>query len=186
MPSLTRAMSWGWLLAVVLALWLVGCARDSERELELLVVDDRGEGLAEVLVRADGDPLARSGADGKLTAVRARLKPGGSLTAECPEAYRPAAPLALSEPLLPRSLQLVCRPRLRTLAVVAYAPHAVGALLRADAQALGRVAPDGTLHAVLRRPPGVTVELRLEAEAELRRSVAVRDRDEIVVIDGER
>jgi hypothetical protein len=168
---------------VSLALWLGACSQQGTRELELTVVDDRGEALAEVPVHADTRLLAHSDAAGKLRLPADRLPPNAKLVATCPEAYRPAEALSLAQPRSP-SLQFVCRPRLRTLAVVAYAPTAVGALLRADAQALGRVAPDGTLHAVLRRPPGASFQLSLESHPALTRRVQVRDRDEIVVLDG--
>src|SRR5688572_12933121 len=173
-----------WLAAPLLALCLAAC--HERGAIELSVVDDRGETLAEVPIRADGELVARSDADRSVKISRERLQGRAALHAECPEAYRPASPQTLTQQRLPRQLQFVCRPRLRTLGVVAYAPSAPGAALRADAQSLGRVAADGTLHAVLRRPPGAAVQLSLDTDPPLTQLVKVRDRDEIVFVDGER
>lgn len=162
---------------------LAACTRDA-RDLELIVVDDRGEALAEVALHADGDTVGRSDAEGKLRLPSSHWQQGATLQAECPEAYRAARPQRV-EARAKGPLQFVCRPKLRTLAVVAHAPGAVGALLRADGQPLGRVAADGTFHAVLRRAPGASFQLTLEAQPALTRRVQVRDRDEIVLLDAE-
>ena len=180
MSALTRCLALAWL---VLLGGPLGCARSEPALLEVVVVDDRGEALAEVPLQRDGALLARSDAHGRARFERERLTRGTSLAARCPEAYRPAAPVSLAAGSLPRTVQFVCRPRLRTLALIAYAPGSQGALLRADAQSLGRIAADGTLHTVLRREPGASVTLTLESEPAHTRSIEVRDRDEIILFD---
>jgi hypothetical protein len=193
MPALvSRCLALGWLALLVGPL---GCARSEPvAALSVVVVDDRGEALAEVALvllargtarvgQRDGALLARSDARGRASLQHAQLSQGTSLSVRCPEAYRPAAPVPLAAGALPRTLQFVCRPRLRTLALVAYAPGSAGALLRADAQGLGRIAPDGTLHTVLRRAPGTRVALTLETEPARTRTIEVHDRDEIILFD---
>jgi hypothetical protein len=173
--------------------WLSACAATSGPgagmpALEVSVVDDRGEALAEVPIHAHGRELGRSGPSGTTQLPRASLRPGGRLAAECPEAYRPAAPVVLPSDAtllpLPHRVQFVCRPRLRTLALVAYAPTARGSLVQADAQPLGRVGNDGTLHAVLRRPPGAVLTLSLETAPRQVRRITIGDRDEILLFDA--
>lgn len=163
----------------------VACSSASPVDgLRVSVVDDRGEALAEVPIALDARPLARSDMHGAAQLSPRVLARGAALSAQCSQAYRAPTPVLLPHATeLPRRLQFVCRPRLRTLAVVAYAPSALGAMLRADEQPIGRIAPDGTLHAVLRRPPGASFTLALEGR-DLRRPVSVRDRDEIILFDA--
>lgn len=183
MPALERIA-----LLTSLLTGLIGCApAPGSGPLELSLVDDRGEPLAEAAFLVDGKPVARSDAHGGARLAAHQLRDDSQLGAACPEAYRPAPPVRLaSGRARPPRLQFVCRPRLRMLAVVAFAPGAQGAPLRADGQVLGRVAADGTLHAVLRRPPGAALTLTLEATPGLIQAVRVRDRDEIVLLDATR
>ena len=188
MPALSRCLALAWLALLVGPL---GCARsEPPAAVSVVVVDDRGEALAEValvlLGQRDDALLGRSDAQGRASLERGQLSQGMSLSVRCPEAYRPAAPVSLAAGSLPRTLQFVCRPRLRTLALVAYAPGSTGALLRADAQGLGRIAPDGTLHTVLRRAPGSRVALTLETQPAHTRTIEVQDRDEIILFDTAR
>lgn len=179
------ALCWVHGARFLLFAWLCACSTASTPgRLRVSVVDDRGEALAEVPIWQGDREWARTDTDGLVLLEGRALAAGGALRAQCPPAYR--APTAVSLPdgaVLPRRLQFVCRPRLRTLAVVAYAPAAQGAMLRADQQALGRIAADGTLHAVVRRPPGASFTLALEGAASTQ-AVAVRDRDEIILFDA--
>jgi hypothetical protein len=167
--------------------WLSACSTEpSSGGVRVSVVDDRGEALAEVPIALDTRVLARSDVHGAAQFGPRSLAAGGVLRAQCPQAYRPATSASLRKGApWPRRLQFVCRPRLRTLAVVAYAPSAQGAMLRADQQALGRIAADGTLHAVVRRAPGASFTLALESGGP-NQAVSVRDRDEIILFDATR
>jgi hypothetical protein len=175
-----------WRAWIVLA-WLTACASPPlASSVRVSVVDDRGEALAEVPIALGARVLAHSDVHGAAQLGQHALAAGGALRAQCPQAYRSAKSVALSHgAALPRRLQFVCRPRLRTLAVVAYAPGAQGAMLRADQQALGRVAADGTLHAVVRRAPGASFTLALEGGGVVQ-AVSVRDRDELIFFDATR
>jgi hypothetical protein len=176
-----------WLLVAM----LVGLSAGppSRPELVLSVRDDSGGPLAEVPVLAAGRRLGASDAQGSF---RYALAPRERLRVEvrCPEAYRPAPPQAFVLPEAAQPLVFICRPRLRTLAVVALAPSARGLMLRAGAQNLGRIDDSGVLHAVLRRAPGSTVLLSLEgralAEVSATRTLVVEDRDGIVLFDPAR
>lgn len=171
-------------IVLVLACLAACSSAPAAHGVRVSVVDDRGEALAEVPIVLDVRALARSDIHGVAQLGQRALAAGGALRAQCPQAYRAPTPVSLLRGVaLPRRLQFVCRPRLRTLAVVAYAPDAQGAMLRADEQPIGRIAADGTLHAVLRRPPGASFTLALESGG-LRRPVSVRDRDEIIVFDA--
>jgi hypothetical protein len=86
-------------------------------------------------------------------------------------------------------LSFRCRPALRELVVVVRAPGGEGLWLRADGEPVGRVATDGTLHAIVRRAPGSEVRLLLDTgelpllPANPVRELRVADRDELVVFD---
>jgi hypothetical protein len=88
----------------------------------------------------------------------------------------------------------VCRPKLRTIALVVHAPSARGLLVRADQQSLGRIDDQGVLHAVLRKAPGSTLSLAVERAVEAhapseaprlasRQALVVEDRDRVVLFD---
>jgi hypothetical protein len=158
-------------------------------ELIVQVRDDSGGALAEVAVLTDDALLGVSDAQGKLRVAR---KMRGVLHVEvrCPEAYRAAAAQRFDPGSSRSGLLFVCRPKLRTLALVVHAPAAAGQLVRAGAQSLGRVDAQGLLHAVLRRPPGSTLALSLVARAEdegalsaSTKTLVVEDRDRIVLFD---
>lgn len=164
-------------------------------ELVVQVRDDGAEPLAEVTVLAAGPRLGTTDAQGMLRRVLAH---GARVQVQCPEAYRslPAQTFDAGRAVL----TFVCRPKLRTIAVVVHAPAAPGhtlfcspadprASIRADQQSLGRLDDQGILHAVLRRPPGSTLSLSLEASsgessaAVATRKLVVEDRDRVVLFE---
>jgi hypothetical protein len=163
------------------------CAKPSE--LVVYVRDDNGGALAEVPVLANDAPLGVSDAQGTLRVARA-VRGALRVVVRCPEAYR-AATAQRFDPLSSQAgLFFVCRPKLRTLALVVHAPSAAGLLVRADAQSLGRLDAQGLLHAVLRRPPGSTLALALVARADeegappsATEKLVVEDSDRIVLFD---
>jgi hypothetical protein len=174
---------------------LSGCRVGSPREtlrIDVQVSDDRGDPLAEVPVLVDEAHAKATDAQGKVSlTVSAALDRRLRIRADCPEAYRPSEPRTVTtagSALL--ELRFQCRPRLRTLAVVIHAPDGAGLTARADGEPIGKVAADGTLHAVLKRPPEAELRLTLDTStAPLLRpqspiqDVLVPDRDEIVVFD---
>jgi hypothetical protein len=178
----------GTVIAAFAGAWLivascVGGSRGPLRELTITVRDDGGEPLAEVTVETGGRALGATDAHGSLKlALRAAI----SVSVRCPEAYRPAPPQRVKADSGPSALSFVCRPRLRTIAIVVSAPEARGLSLRADAQNLGRVDDQGLLHAVLKRAPGSTLSISLSArggQAFATRTLLVEDRDRIVLFD---
>jgi hypothetical protein len=154
----------------------------------VVVRDDGAEPLAEVTIEAAGRVLGMTDAQGQLQLA---LPPETTVDARCPEAYRPVAAQRVVAERERGVLTFVCRPRLRTIAVVVSAPAARGLTLRADAQSLGRVDDQGLLHAVLRRAPGSKLSLSLAARSADReevfatRTLEVEDRDRVVVFDTE-
>lgn len=174
---------------------LLGCRVGSPREtlrIDVQVSDDQGDALSEVPVSVDEVPAKVTDASGKVSlTVSAPLDRRLRIRAKCPEAYRPSEPRPVSTAgaaLL--ELRFQCRPRLRTLAVVVNAPAGAGLIVRADGEPIGKVAGDGTLHAVLKRAPEAELRLTLDTStAPLLRpqspvqDVLVPDRDEIVVFD---
>jgi hypothetical protein len=179
----------------LLAVTLLACRVGSPREtlhIEVSVTDDSGDPLAEVPVSVDDQVPKRSDANGKASlTVSATLERRVRVGALCPEAYRSSEPRTVSMAgAAMLELRFQCRPKLRTLAVVVNAPHAEGLLMRADGEPIGKIGADGTLHAVLKRPPEAELRLMLDTSAapQLRpqnpiEDVLVPDRDEIVVFD---
>jgi hypothetical protein len=177
-------------LGVVL---LVACSEPLSVRLDVTVRDDAGRPLSDLAIEVDGVHVATSDATGRARATIHAPRAGRlAVATRCPEGYR--APLARSLPLgrdTPRlQVALVCRPSLRTLVVAVRAPAVAGAWLRADGQPLGRVEADGTLHALLTRPPDSELRLSLDTSAFPRllpqhpaRDVRVADRDELIVFD---
>jgi len=179
------------LFAVLLAACRVGSPRETVH-IDVMVTDDSGDALAEVPLSVDEGVGKRSDAEGKARlTVSAPLDRRLRVRALCPEAYRAAEPRVVSVAGGPRlELRFRCRPRLRTLAVVVSAPNAAGLTVRADGEPIGKVAVDGTLHAVLKRPPDAELRLMLDTSSapQLRpqnpvEEVVVPDRDEIVVFN---
>lgn len=177
--------------AVLAAAWLVvaSCAEHEAHEpraVDVTASDDSGEPLAEVTIEVAKRARGTSDARGKL---RLALRPEELVRVRCPEAYRPAQAQPASAADGRGALPFVCRPRLRTIAVVVSAPAARGLVLRADAQSLGRVDDRGLLHAVLKRAPGSTLSLSLAARGAEReqpfatRTLQVEDRDRIVLFE---
>ncbi len=187
MSSLKRGLrTLGPALLVFGAAWaLVALCLDSrsaERALLLQVDDDGGEPLAEVPLYASGRLIGATDAHGRLRRV---LAPRADVVARCPEAYRPSPPQTVKD-AAHATLTFVCRPRLRTIAVVVHAPAARGLPLRADEQSLGRVDEQGLLHAVVRRAPGTKLSLLLAERGALpvaRRELRVEDRDQVVLFE---
>jgi hypothetical protein len=153
-------------------------------ELVVQVRDDGAEPLAEVAVLAAGPSLGTTDAQGMLRRVLAH---GARIQVQCPEAYRALPPQMFDAERA--VLTFVCRPKLRTIAVVVHAPAAPGLTLRADQQNLGRLDDQGILHAVLRRAPGSTLWLSLEksvsepSAAVATRKLIVEDRDRVVLFE---
>lgn len=186
MSSLRRAVrALGPALLVFAAAWalVASClGRSRGRAVVVEVRDDGGEPLAEVPVHAAGRLLGATDAQGRLRSV---LTPEGQVVARCPEAYRPVPPRDATE-ARSGTLTFVCRPRLRTIAVVVRAPAARGLTLRADEQSLGRLDEQGLLHAIVRRAPGTQLSLLLAgrgAEPVARQTLAVEDRDRVVLFE---
>jgi hypothetical protein len=164
-------------------------------QLSVQVRDDGGGPLAEVQVRAAGHVLGATDAEGGLRAGLAGNLRNATIEVQCPEAYRAAAAQTLAPSAAQPSLTFVCRPRLRTIALVVHAPSARGLLVRADQQSLGRIDDQGVLHAVLRKAPGSTLWLAVETRAAsahapneasslaARRALVVEDRDRVVLFD---
>lgn len=182
-------------VVLLLAVTLLACRVGSPREtlhIDVAVTDDSGDPLAEVPVSVDDSITKRSDSNGKASlTVSAALDRRVRIRALCPEAYRSSEPRTVSVSGGVRlELRFQCRPKLRTLAVVVNAPHAEGLLMRADGEPIGKIGADGTLHAVLKRPPEAELRLMLDtSSAPLLRpqnpveDVLVPDRDEIVVFD---
>jgi hypothetical protein len=161
----------------------LGGSSARNRALVVEVREDSGEPLAEVPIHASGRPLGVTDATGSL---RRPLAAPVSVVARCPEAYRQARAQIVSKSSTDSQLTFVCRPRLRTIAVVVHAPFARGLTLRADEQSLGRVDEQGLLHAVVRRAPGTQLSLLLAergAQPLARRTVPIEDRDQVVLFE---
>jgi hypothetical protein len=181
------------LQTLVLLLLLGACTKPLTVRLDLSARDDGGRALSGLAFEVDGVRVATSDAAGSARATIHAARAGRlSVSVHCPEGYRKAA--ARSLPLGPDTprleVHLVCRPSLRTLVVAARVPAAPGAWLRVDGQPLGRIEPDGTLHAILTRPPDSDLRLSLDTSAfptlspqHPARDVHVADRDELIVFD---
>lgn len=185
MSSLKRGLRMlGPALLVFAAAWalVASCLGGSaDRELWVQVSDDGGEPLAEVPVHAGGRLLGATDAQGRLRT----LGMSAGVLARCPEAYRPLPPQRAKD-AVGATLTFVCRPRLRTIALVVHAPAARGLTLRADDQGLGRVDEHGLLHAVVRRAPGTKVSLSLAERGSpplAQRELLVEDRDRVVLFE---
>lgn len=194
-PALRAPTTW---LLAWLALGAAGsaCTHDvpTARVVRIQVTDDDARPLAGVPIELDGISATKTGTDGS---ARISLAPTGPARARigvaCPTGSREVAPRhvlrALAGDAARLELTFLCRPALRTLAVVLRAPGGAGLWLRADGEPLGRVAADGTLHATLERAP--ESELRLLLDTGDRpvsprnpvHQVRVADRDELVVFD---
>jgi hypothetical protein len=177
---------------------LCACAPASEataaRLLRVVVSDDRGVPLPGVPVEIEGISAMTTALDGT---ARVSLGREGAARARvgvaCPEQYRPVEPRHVARTRSGSSsmleLAFVCRPRLRTLVVVARITGGEGLVLRADGEALGRVGSDGTLHATVQRAPDSDLRLMLDtADRPLTprnpaRELRIADRDELLVFD---
>lgn len=185
-------------IALLLLAALSGCSiappAEGARLLRVVVRDDRGSVLSNVPVEVEGLAATTTAADGTArVSLGSEGAPRARVAVICPADYRPVEPRhvvrtrALSSTTL--ELAFVCRPRLRTLAIVVRAVGGEGLVLRADGEALGQVAADGTLHVVLERPPESELRLLLDTSDRAlvprnpTRELRVADRDELVVFD---
>jgi hypothetical protein len=184
-------------LAVIFGACVVSActpAASPSRSLFVLVTDDDARPLPHVGIEIDGIAATRTGRDGS---VRISLASEGGararILARCPAGTREAEPrhVARSVSGAPAALQLtfVCLPALRNVVVVVRAPGAEGLWLRADGLPVGRVAPDGTLHAIVSRAPESDLTLVLDTGTlpvvprNPALALRVGDRDELVVFD---
>jgi len=181
----------------VVACLLVACASEHSEAPMLVRVhvrDDRGEPVAGATIEVEGIAAISSAADGRAqVSLGSRGSPRTRVGVSCPAAYRPVEPRHLvrgaSTRSAPLELAFTCRPKLRTLVVVARAPGGEGLVLRADGEPLGQIGADGTLHALLRRAPESDLRLMLDTAGRAllpqhpARELRVADRDELVVFD---
>jgi len=217
MSALKKVSALALFVLVAVGAWARAClgAPASPLELVVYVRDDSGEALAEVPVLLSGRALGVTDGQGRLVRSLALGPAAQQVQAQCPEAYRTAAPRTLDlAGLRPRGgarfdlavllargtarfdgsrreVALLCRPRLRTIALVVHAPSASGLTLRADHKPVGRLDEDGVLHVILRRPPGAKVALTLDPRAPALPGPAqtstlfVEDRDRVVLFEPE-
>lgn len=174
-----------------------GCASSRAEAPRLILVraqDDHGTAIVGAAVDVEGIATVRTAADGTArVSLSARGSPRARVGVTCPAAYRPLEPRhVLRQPTAgstPLELSFVCRPKLRTLVVVARAEGGAGLVLRADGAPVGTLGSDDTLHAVLRRPPDSDLRLLLDTgerpltPRQPTRELRVADRDEVVVFD---
>lgn len=180
-----------WLVLLILASCGVEQAPVPAR-LDVVVVDDSKASLANVAVSVNGHAAGKTSHDGTIT-LHAVPPHGGHVrvAVECPDGHRAASARALTISAGQQlNLAFECRPTLRTLAVVVNAPQAEGLTVLADGEAIGRVAKDGTLHAVLKRAPESELRLLIDtATAPLLHpqnpieDLLVPDHDDIVVFN---
>jgi hypothetical protein len=168
--------------------------REQATLLVVRVEDDQGVPQRAVSVELDGVPSATTGDAGTASITLQTYANRIQIAAHCPEGYNSpdprSVPLSRSGRQPPLELRFVCRPAMRTLLLVVRAPQAAGLSVLADGESLGTVNADGTLHAVLRRPPEAVIRLMLDTSALPRavpanpvREIRVADRDEILVFD---
>lgn len=182
-------------LLSALALGLAcACNAPVGRALTVVAHDERGLALPRLAVEIDGVPVTRTDRDG-----RARISLGtegqarARIAVGCPEGSRESSPRYVARQAEGASarieLSFVCRPALRTLAVVVRAVGGAGSVLRVDGEPLGTVASDGTLHAVVQRAPDTELQLMLDTGTlSVRprnplREFRLADRDELLVFD---
>jgi hypothetical protein len=184
-------------VAALLAAVIVGCVDPSPRQtrlLRVLVRDERTEPLAGVAVEVEGIRTTSTGADGTATvSLAGEGAPRARVAVLCPSHLCAAAArhVARSATAGAATLELtfVCRPRLRTVLVVARVSGGEGLTLRADGAPLGTVDADGTLHARLQRPPDSDLRLMLDTGQRAlspqnpAREIRLGDRDELVVFE---
>lgn len=183
MPALRAKLSRASAVRASICALLLACDTTVSSRAAVLVVrvrDDVERPLAGVAIEVDGVKIGNTDARGALESV---LGPEPSsrvrLAARCPAGFREenARVIAVERASAARlAFDFVCRPAQRTLVVVVRASGAEGSVVRADGEALGQVASDGTLHAVLTRRP----------DAELRLSIENRDPRPLVPTFAER
>ena len=191
MPLSLVARMWAW--ALLLASACAHPAPESQIELQIIVQDDTGTALSGVPISIDGAQVTLSDRQGRARALVHGSAAGRvHVSARCPTTHRPSAPRAvpLGAQAKALTLELLCKPSQRTLAVVVRAPGGEGAVVRADGEPVGRIDAEGVLHALLSRPPDSAVRLTIDTSEHPRllpqhpvREVQVADRDEIVVFD---
>ena len=179
-----------------MALLLAACVGHDETAVRILVrvSDDQGAAQASVPVDLDGVQSATTDEEGRDTLTFVARANRVQLAVQCPTSFQSpeprSVPFARQGRQPPLELTFVCRPLTRTLLLVVRAPEAVGMPVLADGESLGTVTAEGTLHAVLQRPPEAVLRLMLDTSRAPRlvpqdpvREVRVADRDEIVVLD---
>lgn len=188
---------WLVILASLTLLTGGGCSRSRAEEPRLILVraqDDHGAAIVGAAVDVEGIATVRTGDDGTArVSLSARGSPRARVGVTCPTAYRPLDPRhVVRQPTAgstPLELSFICRPKLRTVVVVARAAGGAGLVLRADGAPLGTLGSDDTLHAVLRRPPDSDLRLVLDTgerpliPRQPTRELRIADRDEVVVFD---
>jgi hypothetical protein len=159
---------------MLLALALTACTEQAQPvfSLQVRVESDPGTPLPGAVLSRAGKQVGQSDAQG-LIPLHLSGALGESLTLDvsCPSGFRaPGKPLTVSL----RSLiddkhrpeyRVTCAPELRNLVVTVRAPLAVGVPLRYLGKEVARTDQDGTAHALLRLPPGESVDLLLDTSA---------------------
>jgi hypothetical protein len=193
-----RAVTLGFCLALMGIPYGSACSSPLEPQealISLIVRDERGRALANTALEIDGVLAMHTDAQGRArVTLQGRRPKRVHLQVRCPHGHQaveprsvPVSPHGRQPPL---ELDFVCRPASRSLLIVVRAPLASGLPVLADGASIGSVGPDGTLHALLQRPPGSELRLTLDTSAEPRlapqqpvREITVGDSDELVVFD---
>ena len=168
--------------------------RSAGRTLRVQARDEDGQPLAGLAVEIDGVFATRtSDSGGARISLSADGAPRARVAVRCGDGQRevPARQVqrTCAEASAPLELSFLCRPRVRTLAVVVRAPGGQGLLVRADGEPLGRIEADGTLHGILSRAPDAELRLSIDTgelpltPREPVHVVQIPDRDELVVFD---
>lgn len=164
------------------------------RMVRVIVRDDRGAVLAGVPVEVEGIAATSTASDGTArVSLAAEGAPRVRVGVSCPTQFRPVEPRHVARNRFSNAsfvdLTFTCRPSERTLVVVARVPGGQGLALRADGEPIGRIAADGTLHALLSRAPDSELRLMLDTEERAvsprnpARELRVADRDELIVFE---
>jgi len=191
-----RVLSLLWWCAGVVCLACIACAPSAaaSRVIRVAVSDEEGHPVTRVAVEIDGLTAIRTDGDGAARiSLGAEGAPRARIGVRCPEKTLEAAPrfVLRAGPGAEGPLQLsfVCRPALRKVVVVVRAPGGEGVWLRANGVPIGPIAGDGTLHAILERPPDSDLRLQLDTAGRALQpqnpalDLRVSDREELVVFD---
>ena len=185
------------LIISTMAALLLGCGQPTAlapRLVQVRVEDDRGAALAGVAVELDGIIATTTGRDGVArVSLGADGMPRARVAVLCPPKFRSLAPRHIARlrtgSAPPLELSFRCRPKLRTVVVVARVTNGEGLMVRADGAPIGTIGTDGTLHARLLRPPQSDLRLMVDtADRALTprnpaREFRIADQDELLVFD---